>query len=71
MKLTKEQLNKIKKFIQNSENLKAVYGNSSDLWFSDYYNCWNFEYTAETENGIEFTDLMRFSVEELDQLLND
>ena len=71
MKLTKKQLNQIKKFIKDNNQLQAVYLNSSNIWFSDYYNCWNFEYTAVNFNGIKYSDLMRFGAEELNQLIND
>ena len=71
MKLTIKQLNNIKQFIKESEQLKAVYSSCRSLWFSDYYNCWNFEYTAETSDGIKYSDLVRFSEEELNELINE
>lgn len=71
MKLTRKQLNKIKKFIKSNEQLQAVYAISAGLWYSDYYNCWNFEYIAETNRGMSYSDLMRFDAEELNKLIND
>ena len=71
MKLTRKQLNKIKNFIKNTEQLQAVYANLKSLCFSDYYNCWNFEYIAVTDNGIRYSDLIRFDKKELNNIIND
>lgn len=70
MKLTRKQLNKIKQFIKNKEQLQAVYASSKGLWYSNYYDCWNFEYTAVTQSDIKYSDLMRFSAEEFNILIN-
>lgn len=69
MKLTIKQLNKIKKFIKEENNLKAVYSSVKLLTFSDYYNNYVLEFQALDFQGNVYDDLMRFEKDELIEII--
>lgn len=69
MKLTIKQLNNLKKFIKNENDLKKIYSSVTNLNWNDYYKCFDFEFLAIDKKNNKFNDLIRFETEELIEII--
>lgn len=70
MKLTIKQLSFLKNYIKEENGLKGVYSSVNNLWYNDYFNCWNFEFQAVDFKDNKYNDLMRFTTDELNEIIN-